>query len=181
MFGTLPCTLLLSGEPNGDPQEYTQFGHLCGKNDHRRPIGAPQGDFGQRGSGANNLPPGPFIFSGPPPLVEVARKRKNLLTDMWPCVAPPEESPGLCDQTRAPNPTARLVSLPAKKEAVASLPRALSRGTTQNPGRVCGYVAPPRPGPDPPPYQNGGHCGGDAVCSACVLRSLGQSGAGTAA
>jgi hypothetical protein len=38
----------------------TQICHLCEKNDCRRPIGAPQGDFGRRGSGANNLPPGPF-------------------------------------------------------------------------------------------------------------------------
>src|SRR3982074_1905873 len=73
------------------------------------------------------------------------------------------------------------VSARDKEGGGAALPRGLSRGTTQNPGRVCGYVAPPRPGPDPPPYQNGGHCGGDAVCSACVLRSLGQRGAETAA
>jgi hypothetical protein len=48
--------LRLSGEPNGDPKEYTQL-PFTRKNDHRCPIGAPQGDFGQRGSGANNLPP----------------------------------------------------------------------------------------------------------------------------
>jgi hypothetical protein len=34
------------------------------------------------------------------------------------------------------------------------------RGATQNPSRVCGYVAPPRPGPDHRP-TNGGHCGGN--------------------
>src|ERR1700724_1736004 len=47
------------------------------KNDHRCPIGAPQGDLGQRGSGANNLPPGPFIFAGPPPLARLLASEKK--------------------------------------------------------------------------------------------------------
>src|SRR6476646_8801032 len=41
---------------------------------------------------------------------------------------------------------------------------------TQNPSRVCGYVAPPRPGPDHRP-TNGGHCGGDG--SVLRFRALG--------
>jgi hypothetical protein len=75
MFGTWPCILQFGVEPNGDLKEYTQFCHLRGKNDHRRPIGAPQGDFGQRGSGANNLPPEPFIFFRAASVSEVVRSQ----------------------------------------------------------------------------------------------------------
>jgi hypothetical protein len=37
---------------------------------------------------------------------------------------------------------------------------------TKSAGQVRGtYVAPPRPGLDPPPYQVGGHCGDGALCA----------------
>jgi hypothetical protein len=50
----------------------------------------------------------------------------------------------------------------------------------QSPGRVCGTRRPhPDQGPIPPPYQMEVTAAVIAVCSACVLRSLGQIRAGS--
>ena len=61
-----------------------------------------------------------------------------------------------------------------KTECRASKPTC--RGT-KSPGRVCGVcVAPPRPGPDHRP-TNEGHCGGARTVLRSILSVIGQTGA----